>query len=954
MGKGADICMCTILHLKMFRFFIIYIILMTIDVCFPDNILEYVHGQVRDFCDSNGVENKPCETIQAYVFNKHMIEFVSGDFSAYFFAYQSLRERMRESPSPSSSQQSSIPTDYHHHMVDRSFHPVATVNSFDIFDTILARSVYEPEDIFSLVEEQFPCPNFKYARRYAASMTIGSFDDIYDNLQRISHTDTAYIQSLKEFEFALELKHSYLIQQNYDLVNDGDILISDMYLPYDRIWTLLKAAGFNKSVNLFVSPAGKAHGWMWESISAVYDIKKHLGDNYHSDVVMALAYNVSAEHSTIHAFTALEKRFHSRGKAGASLAYLIRRMRHRNPFPNNSVYSTLFNSQVGVNLPTLLLVAQEVYDIMVAEGLTRLLLSRRDCCLLEKIFTALYPEIDSLPFHSSRIMFENPSEEFQEYIRRTYLPGKTLILDTNGAFKSGRNFFLSFFGYLPRVHLITFIPTWAAPFEGLSTSLRYNRVTESAGMIIEFLNADISGSLIDVVKIPRFDTDDNGYYNLVEEKEEKDDEKEEVIFVRLPMRYRVADVLVYHEAIDLFCATANKQSVREILQNVALENIDNGGGGKLSTTLLYDCAQEMTIRSTFQIFYRGKDFLDHFTLKVAINEESNRSGGSSFCNHHKVARLSSDGDDDDDDDDGNCNHTVLDMMWSWFAYVDIIAVEWSAHGGHSEANLRGMHLLLWEQQDQLKYNDNSSRSALLYPSFQSTTAALISYFGNLLRRIDYLHEFRKASSIFKDSLVLHAAWVNNSTADFPYGMADGEFTGQKIHNSFRSFVRRAAALPVTNSSINSSQLLFPVVLEVVDDCPLSWEVVLTRYNILRQMDNYILIPLQQDYYLYILLRRRNYCGDNCWDSRSLEEVDDEEEVTCDAASSAMKDSHLLHNLRVTCYYCPTFSSEELLRSYTSSRKIKGGRRDRGLCHSGNWRIVSPSSNQWTVCSLSPI
>lgn len=239
-------------------------------VCyFSEHILENVDTQIRSFCDLHGVGDKTCGTISSYVFNNHLEEIIGRYFLDYFFAYQSLRERIS-----SITLQSSPSSDFHQ-QVDRRLTPVATVNSFDIFDTILARTVFEPEDIFSLVEEQYPCPNFKYVRRYAASITIESFDGIYDILEKITRADTPYVQSLKEFEFAMELNHSYLIQQNYDLVKDGDILISDMYLPYDRIWTLLKAAGFNKSVNLFVSPTGKAHRWMWESISSIYDIKKH-------------------------------------------------------------------------------------------------------------------------------------------------------------------------------------------------------------------------------------------------------------------------------------------------------------------------------------------------------------------------------------------------------------------------------------------------------------------------------------------------------------------------------------------------------------------------------------------------------------------------------------------------------------------------------------------------------
>ena len=900
--------------------------------------MESVESQVRSFCELHAI-GASCEIILKYIFSNQIFAIV-GDL----LAYQSLRERIQESL-PSTQP---LPTNHRYQSnssLSRLLTPVATVNSFDIFDTILARRVFEPNDIFSLVEEQFPCPNFRSVRQFAASLTVQSFDDIYDTIQRITLADVSYVQSLKEFEFAMELNHSYLIQQNYDLVKDGDILISDMYLPYDRIWTLLKNAGFNKSVNLFVSPIGKAIGWMWESISALYDIKTHLGDNYHSDVVMALAHNVHGEHSTIHVFSTLEKRFHSRGKTGSSLAFLIRRMRHRNPYPINSIYSTLFNGQIGVNLPALLLIAQDVYDMMLAEGLTRLLLTMRDCCLLEKIFHTFYPEIHALSFHTSRIMFENPTEEFRKYVTKLYAPGETLILDMNGAFRTGRRYFELFHGYLPRVHVVTFNPISAAPYGGLTFSLEYDMVVEIAGLITEFLNADIKGSLIDVFKVSRFRGYDTGHSNLEEVGEE-------VIFARLPMRYRAADVLVYHRAIDLFCATADKQYVRELLQSVAVETIDNGG--RLSAALLSDCMREMISTSSLERFYRGKDFIDHSTLQVTFNVESNRSSSSDGSSSGGSGSSSSSsgssgvGGRSSSSSGGSSlynqhSYTSENVYWSWFAYVDIIAAEWSAHG-QSESNLRGMQLLLLEQ-------GSDSTRPFLYPVFQTITAALLSYFGNLLRQINSLHELQGASDDYQELLVLHASWINNSTADFPYGLPDGEFTGPTIYNSLRgvNWTSIAAASIGSGSSSNSSRL-FPVVLEVLKDCTTSWKRVLAQHNNLRIMNN--ILP-EQESYLYII--HRSGCSNHISDlTNGTIVVSGKYEVSeVNNGSSLMTDTHLLRDLLTTCYYCPSFTSEEVLWRYSISGKVNSGSSDRGLCNSNNWRLVSPYSSQWTVCSFSP-
>eukprot|EP01035_Chromulina_nebulosa_P025715 gene25715-33579_t len=166
-----------------------------------------------------------------------------------------------------------------------------SVNSFDIFDTILARDVLHPNDIFSLVEIGFPYRNFKFWREQAGNMADGTFNDIYSHFGRLSgEENSGVIEALKRFEIACELNHTYLMEQNYRLVKDGDILVTDMYLPFDVIANLLKHAGYNKTTNLYVSSFGKSHGWMFRQLLGMYIIQKHVGDNLHSDVQQAGKY----------------------------------------------------------------------------------------------------------------------------------------------------------------------------------------------------------------------------------------------------------------------------------------------------------------------------------------------------------------------------------------------------------------------------------------------------------------------------------------------------------------------------------------------------------------------------------------------------------------------------------------------------------------------------------------
>ena len=751
---------------------------------------------MRSFCQLHEMSESACQSILSYV------------HSTYALSYSS----QRESP----------------------LTPVASVHSFDIFDTILARSVAEPEDIFSLVEEQFPCPNFRAVRSYAASLSTGSFDAIYDTMQAITLAEPSYIQALKEFEFSMEVKHSYLLEQNYRRVSDGDILVSDMYLPFDRIWTLLRAAGFNRTVNLFVSPAGKAHGWMWKSLAAVYDIRSHLGDNLHSDVAMAGLHGVRGEHTTLHAFTALEKRFSSHGQSGSALALLLRRMRHRNPFPANSTEAQLFSEQVGTNLPVLLLYAQSVVDLMAREGLQRLLLTMRDCVLLEKVLAAFFPEVQAIPFHTSRIMYRNPTQEFIDYIQRLYIPGSTLLLDFGGAFRSGRQLFSSMFGQLPRVHLLTYGSGWAPPFEGLTflfDEQDYDAEQIFSGLGLEFLNADMRGSLVDFFERSRFD-DGSGFSG---------EGVKELVLVRPPLNYRIASVRVYHEAVDLFCATADRAHVRRLLRQVAAGEALQGGA--LSTALMQEAVMESGRTPPYlQLhLHQGIGFLEHLTLKIAFDRTylGDASSPSSSSSSSK----------------GGAEDSAA--LWGWYPFLDILAAEWSIRT-QADSEQRGERLLLLEQRGD--------------SSFRETAAALSLYWGPLLRRLDWFRPLPAAQNKEeeeeeKDPPFLHSSWVAQ-------GSADSDFKGPAQLDSMGIFAQALA-----ESSVSPEQL-FSLVLETVAGCPASWESVLTRHN------NLLRLGLLRPGYSYLV--RRDGCR-----------IQSERK-----SESRGVDAQLLRGFAVSCYSCP--------------------------------------------------
>ena len=126
--------------------------------------------------------------------------------------------------------------------------------SFDIFDTLLIRSVLKPEDIFTKIDEdhKFGTLNFKEYRINAFIKACQlyenetcqevTFDQIYECID-------SRFKEYKKFELEYESKCLFpnnSIKEIYDYCRKSKktiILISDMYLPKNVISEILIKSG---------------------------------------------------------------------------------------------------------------------------------------------------------------------------------------------------------------------------------------------------------------------------------------------------------------------------------------------------------------------------------------------------------------------------------------------------------------------------------------------------------------------------------------------------------------------------------------------------------------------------------------------------------------------------------------------------------------------------------------
>ena len=306
------------------------------------------------------------------------------------------------------------------------------VRSWDVFDTLIARRCVHPNGIFDLMGRTLG-DGFTAVRVAAESTARAakqeiSLVDIYDELQTANGWTLEERRCAFDLEISLEYENVIPIYENISRVRDGDIVVSDMYLPPETILGLLSVAGLNKDVTIFVSTNGKGDGSMWRRLKGQFRILTHTGDNLRSDFLRALMHGIPARLTETSAETPWERMLRSNG--APRLSAYVREMRLGLNHGNKAARA-IKQSQIEANFPLLLLASSALVQWCKRSGVTSALMCSRDCILWAQVAETVARHANSdlavEYFLTSRVAALKSSENFLKYASRRIKPDAVVV-----------------------------------------------------------------------------------------------------------------------------------------------------------------------------------------------------------------------------------------------------------------------------------------------------------------------------------------------------------------------------------------------------------------------------------------------------------------------------------------------------------------------------------------------
>lgn len=312
--------------------------------------------------------------------------------------------------------------------------PLPKVSSFDLFDTLVARRCVEPKAVFDALEAQSGISGLAKLRIQAEAMVANrsyGLDDIYERLRGLLGISQQEADALRSLELKIEKDNLFPIREMTTKVSDGDVIVSDMYLPKDFLRSVVAdVAGLPRNP-LLVTSDGKATGKIWKSLKTECEVVAHTGDNPQTDVRSAQQHGIPVIYTRVAAFSPEEK------ELADNFPGLARAMREGrlSTFHTDQNLRGLQLVQSQTNFPMLYLASLALHRQLVNEGRRRVLMSSRDAFLWHRLLESLRSKTNAsyavTYFLTSRLTRAFPSAAYLRYAGEL-LQEPSIIVDLCG------------------------------------------------------------------------------------------------------------------------------------------------------------------------------------------------------------------------------------------------------------------------------------------------------------------------------------------------------------------------------------------------------------------------------------------------------------------------------------------------------------------------------------------
>lgn len=304
--------------------------------------------------------------------------------------------------------------------------------SFDIFDTLIFRSVENPTDIFTLVGLKINCAYFKDWRidaervaRAKREIAYGDREVTLDEIYAVLQEKYGISQSVKQIEILTEIERTLpnplmLNAYKYFLSHGKKIVLtSDMYLSREVIKKILEKCGYLGYSVLFLSNEyrlSKGSGALQKVLLEKFPNQKivHIGDSLYGDIKKFRESGIDAIYSPF-----LKTNFAGKNTPcmyASVFNALLNNLENGNEQKKAPHY--LHGYRVGGILT--FGYCQFLDKLAKEKGIDKILFCARDCFILERVYKKYFNNVPNAYLEISRnsIFKVTLSKNFNDFINR--------------------------------------------------------------------------------------------------------------------------------------------------------------------------------------------------------------------------------------------------------------------------------------------------------------------------------------------------------------------------------------------------------------------------------------------------------------------------------------------------------------------------------------------------------